>query len=101
MDAAIAHRNVTVEDLAELVRRTAEAASVWMRGNMRRYLTLITHADDHTLMTPLGGEPTRGFDTSDERLEATLRCFRAGEAELELVQADTSGDLIVLVVIER
>jgi len=95
------HRNVTDEELAELIRRTAEAASAFIRGDMRRYLTLITHADDYTLMAPFGGEPRHGFDSSSERLESMERYFQAGEADLELVQSYTSGDIVVLVVIER
>jgi hypothetical protein len=83
----ITHGNVTDVELAELVRRTAEAASAFIRGDMRRYLTLITHADDYTLMAPFGGEPTRGFDASSEHLESMERYFQAGEADLELVQS--------------
>ena len=97
----MAHENVTDEEIAELIRRTAEATSAYIRGDMRRYLTLIRHADDYTLMAPFGGEPTRGFDASPERLEATARFFQAGEADLELVQSYASGDIVVLVVIER
>ena len=97
----MAHENVTDEELAELIRRTAEAASAFIRGDMRTYLTLIKHADDYTLMAPFGGEPTRGFDASSERLEAMERYFQAGEADLELVQSYASGDIVVLVVIER
>jgi ketosteroid isomerase-like protein len=97
----MAEGRITDEELAELIRRTAEAASAFMRGDMSRYLTLITHADDYTLMAPFGGTPTRGFDRSGERLAELERYFRAGEAELELVQSYASGDLVVLVVIER
>jgi ketosteroid isomerase-like protein len=95
------YRNVTDEELAELIRHTAEAASAFMRGDMCTYLTHIRHADDYTLMAPFGGEPTHGFDASSERLEAMERYFQAGEADLELVQSYTSGDIVVLVVIER
>ena len=66
----MAHGNVTDEELAELVRRTAEAASALVRGDIRRYLTFIRHADDYTLMAPSGGEPRRGFDASDQALAA-------------------------------
>ena len=45
--------------------------------------------------------PTLGFDASSESLEALERFFQGGEAELELVESYTSGDLVVLVVIER
>jgi ketosteroid isomerase-like protein len=52
-------------------------------------------------MAPFGGEPARGFDASPERLEALERYFQAGEADLEVVQSYASGDIAVLVVIER
>ena len=97
----MAHGSVTDEELAGLIRRTAEANSALMRGDMSRYLTLITHADDYTLMAPFGGAPTRGFDVSSERLAELARFFRAGTSELELVQSYASSDIVVLVVIER
>ena len=100
-DAGMAHGNVTDDELAELIRHTAEAASALIRGDIRRYLTFIKHADDYTLMEPFGGEPRRGFDASDEALDALARYFRGGEAELEVVQSYASGDLVVLVVVER
>ena len=99
--ATMAHENVTDEELAELIQRTTEAAKAYIRGDMRTYFTLIRHGDDNTLMSPFGGEPTRGLEISPERLEALERYFQNGEAELEIVQTYTSGDLVVLVVIER
>ena len=71
----MAHENVTNKELAELIRRTAEAASALIRGDIRTYLKLVPHAEDYTLMDPFGGEPTRGFDPSSERLEAMERFF--------------------------
>jgi ketosteroid isomerase-like protein len=97
----MAHENVTDEELAELIQRTAEAAKAYIRGDMSTYFTLIRHGEDHTLMSPFGGEPTRGVDTSPERLEALESYFQNGKAELEVVQTYTSGDMVVLVVIER
>jgi ketosteroid isomerase-like protein len=52
-------------------------------------------------MAPSGGEPRRGFDASDQALEALARYFRGGEAELQVFQSYASGDMVVLVVIER
>jgi ketosteroid isomerase-like protein len=86
---------------AELIARTTQAAKAYIRGDMRTYFSLIQHADDSTLLSPFGGAPIRGFDTSPERLAALERYFRNGEAELEVVQTYSSGDLVVLVVIER
>jgi hypothetical protein len=68
--------NVTNQELADLVELTAEAASALIRGDIRRYLTLIRHADDYTLMAPSGGEPRRGFDASDQAVEALAEYFR-------------------------
>lgn len=68
---------------------------------MHTYFTLIQHAGDFTLMSPFGGGPTRNFDISPERLEALARYFQNGEAELEVVQTYSSGDLALLVLIER
>ena len=98
----MAQENGTNEELDSLIRRTTEAAKAYIRGDMSTYFALIRHGEDYTLMSPFGGEPTRGFeDPSPERLEALGRYFRGGEAELEVVQTHASGDLAVLVVIER
>jgi hypothetical protein len=69
----MAQEHVTGADVAELMRRTAEAAAALIRGDIRHYLTLIKHAPDYTLMAPFGGEPTRGFDASSARLAALER----------------------------
>jgi ketosteroid isomerase-like protein len=93
--------NVTDEEVADLIRRSAEAASALIRGDIRTYVTLVRHADDYTLMAPSGGEPRRGFDASDQALDALARYFQGGEAELQVVQSYASGDMVVLVAIER
>jgi ketosteroid isomerase-like protein len=92
---------VTDKDIADLIQRTAEAAKAYIRGDMRTYFTLMRHSDDYTLMSPFGGEVQRGFDISPEHIEALERYFRGGEAELEVVETYASGDLVVLVAIER
>lgn len=87
-------------ELAALVGRTAEAASALIRGDIRGYVDLLPHAEDYTLMPPYGGA-RHGFDHSDAALDATARWFQGGEAELEVVRTDRSGDLAVIVAIER
>jgi ketosteroid isomerase-like protein len=52
-------------------------------------------------MAPSGGEPRRGFDASDPKLDAMARYFQGGEAELQVFQTYASGDLVVLVAIGR
>ena len=79
----------------------SEAASAIIRGDLRTYADLMRHADDYTLMAPSGGEPRRGFDESDEALDALARYFQGGEAELQVFQTFVAGNLAVLVAIER
>ena len=93
--------SVTDEEVAELIRRSAEANAALMRGDIDRYRALITHTDDFTLMSPFGGTPTRGSEITDERLEAMGRFFRNGTLEQELVQSYGSADMVVLAIIER
>jgi len=92
---------VNDEELAALVRRISEAAEALISGDGKRYAALIRHADDYTLMSPYGGDPVRGFDDSDEALDALGQFFRGGEGDVEIVETYPSGDLTVLVVIER
>ena len=94
-------RTVTEEQLAGLVRRITEAAQALISGDVEGYAARIAHAHDYTLMSPYGGDTVRGFDDSDEALAALAQFFRGGEAKVEVVETYTSGDLAVLVVIER
>jgi ketosteroid isomerase-like protein len=92
---------VTDTELDELIELVDEATSAFIGGDMRRYLSLIKHADDYTLMAPTGGDVTHGFEMSEERQTEMERFFKTGDAALELVQTYASGDLVVLVVVER
>jgi ketosteroid isomerase-like protein len=89
------------DEIPALLRRANDANSALLRGDIHGYLTMVSHSPDYTLMTPFGGPPTRGFNYSDERIEEIGRFFQGGEGELELVQSYASGDLVVLVLIER
>lgn len=93
--------NITDADLADLARRVEDAAVAYINGDVDGYLELISHAGDYTLMPPFGGETVRGFDSSPDAIARTRGFFAGGEATLELEQAYRSGDLAVLVAIER
>ena len=92
---------VNDQELAALVQRITEAARALIAGEIEGYTARITHAHDYTLMSPYGGNTVRGFDDSPEALTALRGFFRGGEARVEVVETYTSGDLAVLVVIER
>jgi ketosteroid isomerase-like protein len=96
----MAHESITDEELAELIQRTEDATSAFMRGDMNRYLALTPHARGFTLMNPFGGAPTR-YENRAESLVEAAGYFKAGEATLDVAQAIASGDILVLVMIER
>ena len=89
------------DGISALAQRSANANAALVRGDIGAYLALIEHAPDYVLMAPFGGTPTRGFDTSSERLAATSKFFRAGTLKQEVVSSYASRDLAVLVTIER
>lgn len=92
---------ITDADLAELVDRMGEAAAAYIRGDIHRYLALFEHADDYTLMPPYGGPTEHGFERTAEDLRGISEFFATGEATLDVQQSYTSGDLAVLVAVER
>jgi ketosteroid isomerase-like protein len=91
----------TEEELAALIRRAKESEVAFVRGDMRTYLALISHADDYTLMSPFGGPVRRGFDTSPARLAELERYFKSGTGTVDVEQTIASGGLVVLVMVGR
>ncbi|MCK1642226.1 nuclear transport factor 2 family protein [Bradyrhizobium sp. 157] len=89
------------QELADLISKTEAQASAFMRGDMDKWSGLVRIAEEFTLMQPFGGEASRGFDMSPERLARLASTFRNGDAKLELVQSYASDDLVVLAMIER
>src|SRR5262245_22227653 len=87
------------EDVANLTQRTAEANMALVRGDIDGYLALTDHAKDYTLMAPFGGAPTRGFDPSSRA--AMAQFFKSGTLDQDVVATYATGDLVVLVTIER
>jgi ketosteroid isomerase-like protein len=92
---------VTESDIADLVAQVEESADALMAGDVDRYLAFIHHAEDYTLLNPAGGPARRGFDDSPESRRAMAQMFQSGSAKLELIETYASGDLVVLVTLER
>lgn len=86
---------------AQLATRSANANAALVRGDLAAYRQLITLTEDFTLMSPLGGKPTRGADMTDERWAAMGRFFRGGTLRQEIVETYSSTDMVVLVLIEH
>jgi ketosteroid isomerase-like protein len=89
------------DELADLTARVTESTSAYINGEIRRYLELVQPAAEQTLMPPYGGPPVHGFDPSDEAVRATSEFFHGGEAELDIAATHASGDLAVIVAVER
>ena len=96
------HPQITDDDLGELVERVREASRALMLGDVSRYFALVNEAPDYTLMPPTGGPTRHGPDSSPASVEALEEFFAGGgDADLELEQSYASGDLVVLVGVER
>ena len=92
---------ITESDIADLVAQVEESADALMAGDVDRYLAFIHHAEDYTLLNPAGGPARRGFDDSPESGRAMAQMFQSGSAKLDLIETYASGDLVVLVTLER
>lgn len=86
---------------ADLLATVQEATSAFIAGEIGRYFSLIPHTVDYSLMAPYGGETRHGSDRSEKALADMEAFFRSGHGELEVVHAFASGDLAVLVAVER
>ena len=89
------------QDVSALARETQEANKALVRGDIDKYLALTHHGKDYLLMNPFGGDPIKGFDDTPERREGMKKFFKNGALEQEVVATWESGDLAVLVTIER
>jgi ketosteroid isomerase-like protein len=95
-------QDVTREGLNELVERVRAATGRLIQGDVRGYLPLVNHAAEFTLMPPTGGPTRHGLDFSPEIVEALEEFFAGeGDGDFELERSHASGDLAVLVGVER
>lgn len=99
-DRSNADRNDAAQ-VDELIDRMGEAASAYIRGDIRHYLALFDHPDDYSLMPPYGGDTRFGFQPTEADLDETSRFFASGEATLDVQHTYVSGNLVVLVAVER
>jgi len=88
--------------VSDLVERATQAHIALMQGDVPRYQGFITQSADFTLMSPFGGQPSRGATFTPERWLEIGRFFRDGrDSTLELVEAYHTADMVVLAAIER
>jgi ketosteroid isomerase-like protein len=90
----------TAAEVNEFVLAVQESADAYMRGDMERYLELITHVRGFTLLGPFGGPAAR----HEERAHAVRESagyFQDGQARLESVEIHHWDDTLVLAAVER
>jgi ketosteroid isomerase-like protein len=87
-------------ELDAFVAQAEEAAGTYVRGDMERYLELVHHADEFTLLPPFGGPPGRHQNRGDA-VRDSVGFFQDGEARLEHIEVHTWGDTLVAAMIER
>jgi ketosteroid isomerase-like protein len=98
----VTRAEVTGEDLNELVERVRKATRALIQGDVRRYIALVDEAPDYTLMPPTGGPTRYGSNVSPEVIEALEDFFGGGgDGDFELERSYVSGELAVLVGVER
>jgi ketosteroid isomerase-like protein len=97
----MADDDVTEADIDELVQLVTESTSAFISGDVRRYVALVNHAADFTLMPPHGGEIVHGFENTEANIVEMEQFFKSGEATLEVTATHASGNLAVLAVVER
>lgn len=94
------HR-AAAKTMADLVDLSTRAYTALMQGDATRYLAIMQHTSDFTLMQPFGGKVVQGFDTSPEHLKVLGGFFRNGDFRQEVIQTFCSADVAVLVTIEH
>lgn len=87
--------------MSTLLRRWAEAARAYVRGDVDLYLDVVHHARGFTLMAPFGGPVSVHEDRRAEVRSWGGTGITGGDAQLEHVQTHAWDDTVVLVMIER
>jgi ketosteroid isomerase-like protein len=85
----------------KLLAEAKQGNQAWVNGGAD-YAEMMSHTDDLTIMGPFGGLPIRGWSERSRVAQAqTAAQFKGGSGDVELVSSYESGDLIVLVLVER
>ncbi|MBC7992546.1 MAG: nuclear transport factor 2 family protein [Rhizobacter sp.] len=87
--------------VTELIERSEASNAALMRGDIERYRSLVSFADNFTIMSPFGGATTYPHGLTADRLQAMGSFFKNGSLRQELLQAYGSADMVVLAVIEH
>ena len=94
-------RPIDDDDLAGLLALLDRGRQAWIDGDLGYGPDLdASQDDDMTIFGPWGGEAGRGPGLAD-RQKAAARLFRGGTGTIEVVKTIISGNLVVVILLER
>ena len=88
------------KELDAFMTQAEEAAGAYVRGDMERYVELVHHAEQFTLLPPSGG-PAGRHEHRAETVRASAGFIQDGDAHFEHVETHAWGDTLVVAMIER
>lgn len=92
----------TDEEIRMLVAELDLGRDAWIHGHLEKVGTSrMAQAADMTIFGPFGGKAVRNGPEFGSRQSQVAARFRGGSGTTEIVEAFTSGDLLVLVLVER
>ena len=91
------------ELVQSLLEQTRQSQRAWVNGDSASYATeRMSHTDRFTIFGPFGGPSPKGWSDDIAKIQANVaKAFQGGTSAIELVQSYVSGDLAVLVTIDR
>lgn len=94
--------DITPNEIRRLVEDLDRGRQAWISGRLEdTATTAMAQADDMTIFGPFGGDVGRGGPELAARQKAAVARFAGGTGSCDLVSAIVSGDLVVLVMLER
>jgi len=89
-------------EVQSLVHELGRAHDAWIHGRTEKAGTDLMQQDaDMTIFGPFGGPIVRNGPDLESRQAAVSAKFRGGSGEIEVVNVFRSGNLVVVVLVER
>jgi ketosteroid isomerase-like protein len=90
------------DEIQVLLRELDRGRDGWIHGNPALDTTdKVVQSDTMTIFGPFGGEALRNGPDMAQRQQKTVSQFHGGTGRSEVVDVFTSGDLVVVVLVER
>jgi ketosteroid isomerase-like protein len=89
-------------EVQKLIDELDHGRDAWIHGRTERFdPKVLVQADDMTIFGPFGGDVTRATPDLEERQQRISSQFQSGTGANEVVRVIRSGDVIIVVQVER